>query len=304
MAKQKTAQTGKQKSIPLDAALAAFLTDRAARGYTARTVGFYSARLPHFLTWCTTQNAASLTDITPAILRAYLVTLQGRKLAPNTVHGHARAIRAFLRFCAADEMIDAAPAVPMPKLPKTILPALTPEDVRKLLDACTCQRDRAIVLCLVDSGFRAAEFVALEGRDIDAHAGVVAVRMGKGQKDRVTYLGAKARRELLRYWKETGKPLDYAPVWVSLNTGERLTHWGLRLILQRLGDRAGVEHCHPHTFRRTCALWSLRAGMNIYALQRMLGHEDLQTLKRYLALVEGDVAAAHKAHGAVDSMLK
>ncbi len=86
-------------------------------------------------------------------------------------------------------------------------------------------------------------------------------------------------------------------------TGARYTVDGVQSMLARLGERAGVAHCHPHTFRRTFALWSLRAGMNIYALQRLMGHTDLTMLRRYLALVETDLAQAHREHGAVDSTL-
>ena len=75
------------------------------------------------------------------------------------------------------------------------------------------------------------------------------------------------------------------------------------MLLRRLGQAACVAHCHPHTFRRTFALWSLRAGMNIYALQRMMGHADLQILRRYLALIDDDLRQAHDKHGAVDHVL-
>jgi len=64
-----------------------------------------------------------------------------------------------------------------------------------------------------------------------------------------------------------------------------------------------LDTCSPHRFRRTCALWSLRAGMNIYALQQIMGHTDLTTLQRYLPLVEADLEQAHRSHGAVDNML-
>ena len=53
-----------------------------------------------------------------------------------------------------------------------------------------------------------------------------------------------------------------------------------------------MEDCHAHTFRRCFALWSLRSGMSIYALQQIMGHSDLTVLRRYLALVEQDLADA------------
>lgn len=82
-----------------------------------------------------------------------------------------------------------------------------------------------------------------------------------------------------------------------------MTIRGLQRLLYRLGQRAQVKNCHPHTFRRTFALWSLRSGMNIYALQKLMGHADLNILRRYLALVEDDLRLAHQEHGAVDATL-
>ena len=90
----------------------------------------------------------------------------------------------------------------------------------------------------------------------------------------------------------------------SLNTGNRLTTHGLRHLLTcGLATRADVADCHPHTFRRTFALSCLRAGMNVYALQRLMGHADLSILRKYLALVETDLQTAHREHGAVDNLL-
>ena len=84
--------------------------------------------------------------------------------------------------------------VKMPKLPKEILPAFAPGDVQKLMAVCKTPRDKAIVLCLLDSGCRAREFSALTIADVDMQTGTVTVRQGKGKKDRITFLGAKARR--------------------------------------------------------------------------------------------------------------
>jgi len=138
--------------------------------------------------------------------------------------------------------------------------------------------------------------------DVDTRTGACVVRQGKGRKDRITYIGAKAKRALFKYLDsrsiQTAEPLFVTP------SGERLTVDGVQSMLMRLGARAQVAHCHPHTFRRTFALWSLRAGMDIFSLQKLMGHSDLSILRRYLALVEADLADAHRAHGAVDAMLR
>jgi integrase/recombinase XerD len=75
-------------------------------------------------------------------------------------------------------------------------------------------------------------------------------------------------------------------------------------MLRKLGVAADVQPCNPHCFRRTFALWSVRNGMNLYALQRMMGHSDIAILRRYLALVEADLQEAHARFGAVDNALR
>lgn len=184
----------------------------------------------------------------------------------------------------------------IPKLPKKILPAFEAADVQRLLAAC--ERDRALVL--LDTGLRAAELVALNGGNVNERSGAVTVREGKR---RIVYLGAQARRALLKHWRER-TPGAGAPVWASVTTGARLTESGLRQLLKRLGRRAGVPHCHPHTFRRTFALESLRGSMDIYTLARLMGHENIAVLKPYLALAERDLQAAHAKASPVDRLLK
>ncbi len=190
----------------------------------------------------------------------------------------------------------------MPRLDKKILPALTPVDVKRLLGTCERVRDKAIVLSLLDSGARASEFCELRVADLDMRSGALAIHQGKGQKGPHSFLGAKSRKYLSRYLAERGELSKDAPLFATLG-GDRLTPNSLFLLLRRLGDSEGIEHCSPHTFRRTFALWSLRAGMNIFALQQLMGHSDLTVLQKYLALVKQDLQDAHEKFGAVDHLL-
>ena len=251
------------------------------------------------------QGLQDIQDITSHHIRTFLADLDKQGHAASYIHTYARTIKTWMRFLHAEELLPTDPMakVAMPRLDHKILPAFTPEDVKKLLNACHTPRDTALVLCLLDTGCRAAELVSLNIKDIDLKTGTVTVTQGKGRKDRITFLGAKARRSLHKYLlgRPNAKPDE--PLFPSATTQERLMPNGLLLLWRRLGQKAGVENCHPHTFRRTFALWSLRAGMNIYALQQIMGHSDLTVLRKYLALVEEDLQEAHRKHGAVDNML-
>lgn len=282
-------------------ALAQFELDNRSRRLSPHTLEHHRFHLGRFAAWCEAHDANTVGAITAPLIRACLVAMQDRNLSPHTVHGTARVIKRFLNFCVGEELIAQSPMrrVAMPRIPKTILPAFSEADVRRLLDACLTERDRAAILVLLDTGLRASEFIALDGSDVDLALGTVKVRQGKGGKDRTVYLGHRSREALGRYLQRADGPL-----WRNPRNGRRLTDSGLRQLLERIGRRAAVAECHPHTFRRTFALWSLRAGMSIYHLQRLMGHEDLTMLQRYLALVQGDLQAAHERHGPIDTLLE
>lgn len=278
----------------------AFMIAQEAAKHSPSTLDFYRKRLPRFLDFLTERGISDPNGITPTDIRAFILELQRQGLSDHYVHQHAQIIKTFCRFLEEEGYADhnAFARVKMPKVDNRVLPAFSPDDVKSLLAACQTARDRAVVLCLLDTGSRASEFVALNVGDVDLKTGAVRVERGKGGRGRVCYLGAKARQALLRYLKERPMAGLTDPLWLTHKGGHRLTYSGLAQLLRKLGQAAGVKHCQAHTFRRTSALWSLRAGMSIYHVKAMLGHSGLHVLQRYLALVESDCAEAHKRFGA------
>lgn len=114
-------------------------------------------------------------------------------------------------------------------------------------------------------------------------------------------LAAKTRRAILRYLR--GREMTPCDSLFTSGTGRPLNPNSLLLIMKRLGRLAGIDHCSPHAFRRSFALWSYRQGMGITDLQLMLGHSDLTVLKRYLDVQTTDLEAAHRRFGPVDMVL-
>lgn len=295
-----------QWSTTIQSAFDLFYLEAQSRRYTASTLAFYQRRLGPFIRWCHAQDVCHLKQLTPSHIRLYLVALQKRNLASHSQHAAARAIKTFLRFCVEEGLLEASPMskVKMPRLEKKILEAFTADDIKKLLAACESEREKAIVFCLLDTGARAHEFINLTGGDIDVQTGIVFIEKGKGQKERITYLGAKARKQLLRYYMRRGVPGAKEPVWLSeKRQGVALGQSGLMQLVRELGQRAGVSPCTCHTFRRTFALTCLRNGMNVYVLAKLMGHSDISVLRQYLALVEDDLRAAHQKYGPADKLL-
>jgi integrase/recombinase XerD len=212
-----------------------------------------------------------------------------------TVHGYARSARRFLNFLVEEEYRSRPVKVSMPRVSKRRMKILKPDEFMVLVDACKSDRDRALILFLVDSGMRRSEAAALEWTDLDIANGTIHVRSetSKGRKHRVVIVGSRTRRALLKL-RRTRR--DETSVF-------GLKPSGLRQALRRLGERTEIKFS-PHTLRRTFAVWSIRAGASLFHVQMQLGHEDLAMVRRYAQLVEDDLRDAFERHGPVDTLLK
>lgn len=233
-----------QKCITLAEAYELFMLDGESRGFTRDTLRFYRDRLGIALRWCSEQGIATVQELTATSIKLYLTGMQQRNLSSHYVHSHARAIRTLCRFLVREGLLDVSPfdKVKMPRLEKKILSALTAEKVRLVLRTCIHERDRALLLFMLDTGVRASELCALNVMDVD-HEGAVTVMRGKGQKARMTNIGTKTRKALIRYYalERSGRPAPSEPLFISQRGGERLTYSGLGQILKRLRAKTGMH---------------------------------------------------------------
>ena len=270
-------------------ALDLFLLDCEARRLTVATREFYRLKLSLFVRWCDEQGIKTLQQLTAHDLRRYLVSLSRRDLSSQYQNNLARAIRAFLNYCVRDELLAVSPfnKVQMPRLEKKILTALSSGDIQAILRSCSSERDKAMCLFLLDSGVRVSELVALNVADVDLTTGVVLVHLGKGQKGRTTYIGARTRKQVRRYFAERGKVQPHEPAFVSERHKGRLRVDSVVQMMGRLQEKSGVTHCTCHTFRRTFAISCLRNGMNIYVLARAHGARRYHHLAAVLAVARG-----------------
>ena len=276
---------------------AAFLLDRKAQNLTRKTLEFYRMNLQKFIDWCEPQAIKTVTQLTPDVMRAFFIAMSETHKAGG-VHAFYRSVRAFLRWYVLEfepeGWRDPLRKVKAPKVDVEPLEPVTREAVRALLDTCergkfTGERDRAIILFLLDTGARAGELLALDRADVDVITGEVLIRKSKSRKPRTVFLGRTARRALRAYLKlcDPGRALFVT------DEGERLRMAGLRQIMVRRARRAGVPVPPLHSFRRAFALAMYRAGVDLLTIQRLLGHADMSILNRYIKQDTEDLRGAH-----------
>jgi integrase/recombinase XerC len=234
-----------------------------------------------------------VASITADHVRSYLAELMKNKAARATVQRRLSAIKAFFRY--RETTLGAASPARTIRSPKNVrgLPSILQEDeVRRLIEFSLSPspddstpatlRDRAMFETLYSSGLRVGELVGLDWRDIDEELGMVMVRAGKGNKDRLVPLGEPAL-DALRAWRRA-MPVAWeanGPVITNLRGG-RLTTRSVEMILQRRIEAAGVTAgVTPHGLRHSFATHMLGNGADLRSIQEMLGHASLATTQRY-----------------------
>lgn len=284
----------------------AFLIDRKAQHLTPGTIRYYRQKIKLFTDYCEGQVISQVIELTPDILRRFLLHLEDTGHNAGGVHSAYRTLRAFLLWWEMEVEPEGwknpIRKVKAPKIPEEVIEPVEMETVRAMISVCGDTfagiRDKALLLFLLDTGARALEALSVDLPDLDQVTGAVLIRQGKGRKSRTVFLGQKARKALRAYLKlRTDKS---SAAWITAE-GTRLTYSGLRHALDNRAKQAHVPAPSAHDFRRAFALTMLRNGVDLITLSRLMGHKDLQVLKRYLKQVDIDLRDAHLKGSPVDN---
>ena len=279
--------------------LQGFIIERQSRQLATGTIKYYRDELGRFIGFLQHNQVDTIEAITPAIIRYFLLELAATR-NKGGVHASYRAIRAFLNWYEQDfepagwknPIHKSKPPTPS----KEPLPGIEVTTIAKLIDQCTgkyWQRNQIMLKFLLDSGLRAEEFVSLKVGDVNLITGSIEVQHGKGDKRRTVFISPATLKEVRRYLQER-KQEEPGSALFTTKSGERFTYNGLVTLVRELAKKAGIPRPGLHDFRRAFAINMLRNGCDLITLSRLMGHSDLQVLKRYLAQTEEDLRQAHQ----------
>lgn len=225
-------------------------------------------------------------------LRSYLAHEKERGICENTLEGYREIFSAYFNWLQRESLIDRNPCVNLGviKVPKKEKKIYTDAELERLNWFCKCTRDRAIVHFLRSTGCRISEVTELNRDAVDLEKQECIVH-GKGNKERVVYLDDVSCMLLQQYLNER---IDHEPALFLGHNIRRLQPGGVRCMLKELAERAGVEHVHPHKFRRTLATNMNKRGMPIEEVAKILGHEKLDTTMKYVVLNNDSIKASYR----------
>ncbi|MEZ5298304.1 MAG: tyrosine-type recombinase/integrase, partial [Ilumatobacteraceae bacterium] len=198
-------------------------------------------------------------------------------------------LRQFFKWAIGRDLTDANPTdrVDSPRLPKRAATPLTRDELARVIANATPYQRLCVVLGAY-AGLRVSEIGALRYEDIRRDEGILVVRGGKGNKDRVVPLAARIVDELDR--DGTGPIFD-------LRTSNR-THRGqsIAAAIRRAFERAGVD-ARPHDLRHTFGTEAARVSNgNVVLVAQLMGHASVQTTQRYIGWTPAGAEVVQQMH--------
>lgn len=118
---------------------------------------------------------------------------------------------------------------------------------------------------------------------------------GKGDKERRVYFDARTKLHLQNYLEK--RQDDNQALFVTLSKPyNRLKISGVEIRLRELGRRLNIDRVHPHKFRRTMATRAIDKGMPIEQVQKLLGHQQIDTTMKYAMVNQSNVKSSHRKY--------
>ncbi|HKF75217.1 MAG TPA: tyrosine-type recombinase/integrase [Candidatus Dormibacteraeota bacterium] len=262
-----------------------WLASARAGGRSPRTLEAY--RWPVYkllLPACEREGIQNPAQINQRFLDRLNAELLDSDRSPASVRSYLRSINIFLRWCEREGEGSKATAQ-IPKVPKKLLHVLSREEIQRLEDAATTERDKLVVRTLADTGLRLGELLGLRVQDIEQDSqGWRLCVMGKGNKERRVAVAPSLGRRLRRY-AERGRPRDVNTDRLFLTTRrsgrtgayEPLAKRTTEIMCKVLAEKAGIDpqRVWPHVFRHSYCTHLLQQNISPAKVMQLLGHSTM-----------------------------
>lgn len=269
-----------------------FIACKMVEGCSERTLRYYELVLKNFMLAVPKMIDAVTTDD----IRLWMA-LRARRdgVTKTTQDNERRVLNSFFNWAVENDLILRSPMRTIKKVrqDKQVRKPFSDVEIEKLRYAAQGDvRLTAMLEVMLSTGVRVSELVGMDQAQLDGDEIVV---YGKGGKERVVYLNARAQVAAAMY--EQSRPQDDcepALFAAEQRPYKRLSISAVESEVRELGKRAGVHDVHPHRFRRTAATTALNRGMPIDQVRQMLGHEQIATTLIYAQQSQQALKQAHK----------
>jgi len=272
-----------------------YLATKKLDGLSDKTLANYALHLRRFSNYI----QKNVADITAMDIRMFLADLiKYKNLKNSTLETEKSIIKSFFVWLENEDYIVKSPTrkIKSTKVEKRVRKSLTAEELELMRDACSTNRQRALLEFTFSTGGRLSEITQVNIQDINWHERSVNI-IGKGNKERTIYFSPKAKIYLQKYFNERKSfPIVNDALFVSQKRPfGRLGDRAVEKEIGKIAVQAGFDKVvFPHLLRHTFATLGHKAGMPLNVLQELMGHSNPGTTQIYAALDNESVKAEYR----------
>lgn len=286
--------------ISFDEAVKAFVDSGIAKGLSDETVKSYDKELLQLRRHLIDigSDISDICNLTTDDIESFKQAQLALGRARTTTNLRIRTTKIFGNFCVAKKMIAVNPAqdVEVLRVRHEVGPTFSQSQLRRILDAPNITtfegvRDLAIMRTLADTGIRVSELAALNVSDVKFADKSLNVQRTKNRYARRVPLTRRLQSILSAYIRVRGHSDSTDALFIT-SVDTRLAVGSIQYQIRQHGKSSGVIdeiQCSPHVFRRTFAKFKVQAGTDIFTLQRLMGHSDINELRNYVAIYSTDL---------------
>lgn len=320
-------------SFTLEEAVDFVVKIKRANNLKEKTINDYVKNMRYFMEWVADQQYDEITiqDVTADMLRDYVIWCANEKeyyaghpfksefkkeqrgLSPASVNVRIRVLRTFFNVLHTEEVIERNPVANLSLMRQDIdtVTPLTEEELRRFMNAPDRRqwaqwRDAIIMTLILDTGLRLNEICALEKSEVDFVRKLIVLPAvkNKNRKSRVLPLSTETVRLLKQLITESEQHFETTFVFTT-NYGDPLSEKTIQKSFDKYAEKAKLgRNVSPHVLRHNFATMAAENGMSIFHLQKIMGHADIATTRKYVQISEESIADEHRKHSPLSRIMK
>ncbi|MDO3681623.1 tyrosine-type recombinase/integrase [Paenibacillus ehimensis] len=305
---------------------------KRAKNLKERTLDGYVQNMRYFIDWVAERHGElTVQDVTADMLRDYVLWCaeekeyygghpykaeydkERRGLSPASVNVRIRVLRTVFSVLFQEDVIDRNPAANVSLMRQdidTVVP-LNEDELQRFMKAPDQRkwaqwRDYVIIVTILDTGMRLNEICALEKHEIDFVKKLITLPAvkNKNRKSRILPLSTETARLLRQLITESAQHFDTAYVFTT-NYGEQLSEKTIQKAFDKYAEKAKLGRTvSPHVLRHNFGTMAAENGMSVFHLQKIMGHAEIATTRKYVQLSDESIADQHKRFSPLARVMK
>lgn len=291
-----------------------FIADRKFNNTTEANIASYRYMIKPFIEYCIAEGAINIEDVTRIHFKNYLIMAQQQNKKPHTINTIILRTKAFLNYCVEEDYIqeNIAKKVKTQKV-DTKIETFTDQQINQMLSFYRTQKKKSqsyssyrnyvILLVLLGTGMRRKELILLKWSDVDFTNQTISV-YGKSRRYETIFLTDKLTRELLAFKAFSNNILKSQHDFIFLTNKEvPFTIHTIEYIFRDLRTKMNFKETRlsPHTFRHSFCHRLVMSGMPVFAIQKLMRHEHIQTTMRYVNLWGSELKQENDKHNPLNN---